>query len=208
MTDRDMIDARKDRLRREAARAAEDRAVNEQAKFEIAFEDVYGKNPNDPMLALVLTLLRDGDMDTALQVLADNLGPDKFFDAMARITGQPSDSPSVPALSPAGLQPAPQSQPAQLSSGHQSSPLAGVLIPEYLDVYDERGRKQNWAIPRDMPEATANAQGYYRFEVNGTMVYQKRASAPAAPAPAAPSGPTGTHPQPAATGGWRRRSGR
>lgn len=210
MTDRDMIEARKLRLRREAAEAAQARAVNDQAQFEIAFEDVYGKNPNDPMLALVLSLLRDGDMDMALQVLADNLGPDKFFAAMARITGQPSDTPSVPALPPAG-QPAPPRQPAQLESGHQSAPLGGVIVPEYLDVYDG-SRKLNWAIHRDTPEAQANAQGYYRVEVNGTMVYQKRASAPAQAAPAAPAapptGPTGTHQQPAARGTWRRRSDR
>lgn len=209
MTDRDMIEAQKLRLRREAAAAAQSRAVSEQAKFEIAFEDVYGKNPNDPMLALVLTLLRDGDMEMALQVLADNLGPDKFFDAMARITGQPSDSPSVPALPPAGPQPAPQHQPAQLPSGHQSAPLAGVIIPDYIDVYDVDGRKLNWAISRDAPDS--QLAGYRRIEVNGVAAYQKVANAPAQPAhaaPAEPAGPTGTRQQPAAAPIWRRRPGR
>lgn len=209
MTDqRDMIEAKKARLRREAAEAAQARAVTDQATFEIAFEDVYGKNPNDPILALVLGMLRDGNMDTALQVLADHLGPEKFFAAMARITGQPSDAPSVPALPPVG-QPTPPRQPAQLESGHQSAPLAGVIVPDYLDVYDMDGRKLSWAIPRDLPEATANEQGLYRFEVNGTMAYRKRASAPAQAAPAAPpTGPTGTYQQPAARGSWRRRTDR
>jgi hypothetical protein len=189
----DIEDAKKELVRRRTA-ARQAKITTTLAGIEVNLEELVLANADSPVLTMVGKLLEAGSTEDALMALVEDLGEDGFMSLLRQLGNQPQ---------PAQQLPAGQVPPAALPSGQQPAQTNAIVIPEYLEVYDENGQPEHWTIKRDDgdAESRANARGYYRTVLNGTAVYQKRRSATPAVQPA-PSGPT-----PPSWWPTRRRSG-